>query len=159
MSRILRIAGIVWIAVVAARYLGVVLKTLRNPFNPGFDLAWLALSLGFVALVGVSLVWRREQATRIGVAALVSSAAVIILQSGALVPALIALWVLSAATVLGDIFLVRLGLASRDNLCDRFRHSLSDRHRGFRYGRFCARVARVFFLDRGVGPSLRGNGG
>ena len=120
MSRILRIAGIAWIAVVSARYLGVVLKTLRNPFNPGFDFAWLALSLGFVALVGVSLVWRREQATRIGVAALASSAAVIILQSGALVPALIALWVLCAATVLGDIVLARLGLASRDNLCDRF---------------------------------------
>jgi len=116
MSRILRIAGIVWIAVVSARYLGVVLKTLRNPFNPGFDFAWLALSLGFVALVGASLVWRREQATRIGVTALASSAALIVLQSGALVPALIALWVLSAATVLGDIVLVRLGLASRDNL-------------------------------------------
>ena len=144
MSRILRIAGIVWIAVVSARYLGVVLKTLRNPFNPGFDFAWLALSLGFVALVGALARLAREQATRIGVAALASSAAVIILQSGALVPALIALWVLSAATVLGDIVLVTIGAGLAGQPLRPLRHRLSDRHRGFRYGRFCARVARDF---------------
>src|SRR4026208_545887 len=100
-------------AVIGVRYLDTVRKSLRNPFNLGNDLAWLGLLLGFVALVAVSLAFRRDMAIGIWPAALASGAAIFLLLSGSVLTALIALWVLAAATILGDILLVKLGLNSR----------------------------------------------
>jgi dolichyl-phosphate-mannose-protein mannosyltransferase len=120
MSRALRIAAIVWVLAISARYLGAALKALRNPFNPGYDFTWMVVSLAFMVLAGVLLRWRRIPTMGIGVILLSSLAVVIILRSGAFVSALFALWVLAATTVLGDFILSKLRLVTRENLCDRF---------------------------------------
>ena len=120
MSRALRIAAIVWVVAISARYLGAALKALRNPFNPGSDFAWMAVSLAFMVLAAVLLRWRRIPTLGIGVVLLSSLAVVIILRSGAFVSVLFALWVLATSTVLGDFILSKLGLVARENLCDRF---------------------------------------
>jgi 4-amino-4-deoxy-L-arabinose transferase-like glycosyltransferase len=120
MNRVLRITGILWFVVISARYLAAILKSLRNPFNPGSDFTWMGFALAFVAITATALVWRRDQAMRVGFAVVATTAVSIILLSGALVSALIALWVLAAAVVLGDLTLVKFGLKARDNLCDRF---------------------------------------
>jgi Dolichyl-phosphate-mannose-protein mannosyltransferase len=118
--RALRMLAIVWVAAIAARYLDTVRKSLRDPINSGKDLQWMALVLALVALIAVSLAWNRAKAFRIWTAILGSTAIAILLLSGSLVPALMTLWVMTAATLLGDRLLVKLGLDSRDNLCERF---------------------------------------
>jgi len=118
--RALRILAIVWVAAIAARYLDTVRKSLRDPINSGKDLQWMVFVLVLVALIAGSLVWNRAKAFRIWAAILASTAIAILLLSGSLVPALMALWVVMAATLLGDRLLVKLQLESRDNPCDRF---------------------------------------
>ena len=117
---VLRIAAILWFVVIAARYVSTVQKSLLDPFRPGADVEWALIAVITAVVLGISLFLFRKTAIKLWAALILVAAILFIVLSSQIASAILALWVLGAATLLGDLCLSKLGVSLTESLFERF---------------------------------------
>jgi dolichyl-phosphate-mannose-protein mannosyltransferase len=110
----------VWLTFIAIRYAMTATKSVREPFNQGWDLQWAAVWLIFLLAIGVLLaVCKRRTVVRTFLVLLATFGLTILILSHTLEPALISIAVITVAAGFGEFVLQFVGLISRRSVIER----------------------------------------
>jgi hypothetical protein len=93
---------LVWLCLIAVRYLLTVLKSIQQPYAAGDDIIWVLGWFGTAILIIGSLAIHRKIAFGIWSTAIVATVIVMLFLSGTAVDAGIGIWTMVVATLVGD---------------------------------------------------------
>lgn len=99
---------LVWLSVIAVRYVLTVLKSVQQPYDSGDDMLWVLGWFGTAILIIGSLAIHRRLAFAIWSTAIVATIILMLFLSGTAVDAGIAIWTIVVATLVGDTALSAL---------------------------------------------------